>query len=305
MSTSSRRSHGFTLIELLVVIAIIAILAAILFPVFAKAREKARQASCQSNEKQIGLSILQYYQDYDEKFPSGLYGDNATIASAPATAAATTGITGSSGMGWAGQAYTYAKSTGLFKCPSDSTQTTTTNVAVSYGLNSNLPAVSQSVMTSPSNTVLLFEVNGPQVAIASYDEGAGVGYITGTEQLSPVGNGLTGTLYSGAAAGVPEAYGTAPSVGQYATGPISGAWATTGKPTDFAAQTGLHTDGSNYLAADGHVKWLKGEKVSGGVNNFSATQASTGTGGSGGTTSAATGTGYLSTANQSLTFSAI
>jgi prepilin-type N-terminal cleavage/methylation domain-containing protein len=57
---------GFTLIELLVVIAIIAILAAILFPVFAKAREKARQSSCLSNLKQLGLAVLQYAQDYDE-----------------------------------------------------------------------------------------------------------------------------------------------------------------------------------------------------------------------------------------------
>lgn len=60
------RRNGFTLIELLVVIAIIAILAAILFPVFAKAREKARQATCQSNLKQIGLAIQMYSQDYDE-----------------------------------------------------------------------------------------------------------------------------------------------------------------------------------------------------------------------------------------------
>ena len=61
--------RGFTLIELLVVIAIIAILAAILFPVFAKAREKARSASCESNLKQISLAVLMYAQDYDEKFP--------------------------------------------------------------------------------------------------------------------------------------------------------------------------------------------------------------------------------------------
>src|SRR5450756_518385 len=60
---------GFTLIELLVVIAIIAILAAILFPVFAQAREKARQITCVSNEKQIGLATLMYIQDYDETFP--------------------------------------------------------------------------------------------------------------------------------------------------------------------------------------------------------------------------------------------
>ena len=64
----SRR--GFTLIELLVVIAIIAILAAILFPVFAKAREKARQSSCSSNLKQLGLSMMQYVQDYDEVYPN-------------------------------------------------------------------------------------------------------------------------------------------------------------------------------------------------------------------------------------------
>src|SRR6478672_6965972 len=71
-----RRHDGFTLIELLVVIAIIAILAAILFPVFAQAREKARQTSCLSNQKQIGTGIMMYVQDYDEKYPLayGKYG---------------------------------------------------------------------------------------------------------------------------------------------------------------------------------------------------------------------------------------
>ena len=65
----TRRDHGFTLIELLVVIAIIAILAAILFPVFAKAREKSRQTSCLSNLKQLALAMAQYAQDYDEVLP--------------------------------------------------------------------------------------------------------------------------------------------------------------------------------------------------------------------------------------------
>jgi prepilin-type N-terminal cleavage/methylation domain-containing protein len=66
-----RRHNGFTLIELLVVIAIIAILAAILFPVFAQAREKARQASCLSNLRQLGLAVMMYVQDYDETYPGG------------------------------------------------------------------------------------------------------------------------------------------------------------------------------------------------------------------------------------------
>ena len=73
----TRRRAAFTLIEILVVIAIIGILAAILFPVFARARENARRSSCQSNLKQIGLGALQYVQDYDEHFPLGLWVDGA------------------------------------------------------------------------------------------------------------------------------------------------------------------------------------------------------------------------------------
>src|SRR4030081_1263811 len=69
------KRRGFPLIELLVVIAIIAILAAILFPVFASAREKARQASCQSNLRQLGLATLMYTQDYDETYPLYQYND--------------------------------------------------------------------------------------------------------------------------------------------------------------------------------------------------------------------------------------
>src|ERR1700676_3845894 len=77
-SSSRRPASGFTLIELLVVIAIIAILAAILFPVFAQAREKARQTSCLSNQKQLGLSVAMYIEDYDEHFPQSQYGGGGT-----------------------------------------------------------------------------------------------------------------------------------------------------------------------------------------------------------------------------------
>ena len=98
-SNSSRRTkaQGFTLIELLVVIAIIAILAAILFPAFAKAREAARRSSCSSNLKQLGLGLMQYTQEYDEHYP---YSDQP-------------------GGGWAGAVYPYTKSNELLRCPSN------------------------------------------------------------------------------------------------------------------------------------------------------------------------------------------
>ena len=80
---SHQAARGFTLIELLVVIAIISILAAILFPVFAKAREKARQAACMSNEKQLALGVLMYAQDNDEVLPPTQAADGTPLARHP------------------------------------------------------------------------------------------------------------------------------------------------------------------------------------------------------------------------------
>ncbi|BCM88382.1 hypothetical protein IAD21_00213 [Abditibacteriota bacterium] len=96
---------AFTLIEVLVVVAIIAILAAILFPVFARARENARRSTCQSNLRQIALGIAQYVQDYDEKFPLGVV--NRTLLPTTGTYA------------WGDAVQTYIKSLQVYQCPSE------------------------------------------------------------------------------------------------------------------------------------------------------------------------------------------
>jgi prepilin-type N-terminal cleavage/methylation domain-containing protein/prepilin-type processing-associated H-X9-DG protein len=101
MLNRTTRQRGFTLIELLVVIAIIAILAAILFPVFAQAREAARKTQCLSNLKQMGLGIQMYAQDYDEQLPQG------------------SRVIEGNAWRWLHQTYPYVKNAGIYKCPSN------------------------------------------------------------------------------------------------------------------------------------------------------------------------------------------
>ena len=152
------KQKGFTLIELLVVIAIIAILAAILFPVFAKAREKARAASCLSNEKQILLAQTQYTQDYDERFPPGHnnnFGDGTQVA-------------------WEQVLQPYAKSIQIFKCPDDSDNSVswgavpapsgmTAAFHTSYGADyrigrENQNAISLAQLNSPATTIYICDM---------------------------------------------------------------------------------------------------------------------------------------------------
>jgi len=125
---ASMRKRGFTLIELLVVIAIIAILAAILFPVFARARENARKATCQSNLKQIGLGARMYSQDYDEMvLPSYWYGAWWTTLIAP-----------------------YTKNTGIYKCPSVTGAYGAAHNHANLGYNSSY---SETQIAYPSETI--------------------------------------------------------------------------------------------------------------------------------------------------------
>jgi prepilin-type N-terminal cleavage/methylation domain-containing protein/prepilin-type processing-associated H-X9-DG protein len=241
--------RGFTLIELLVVIAIIAILAAILFPVFAKAREKARQATCSSNLKQLGLGFVQYVQDFDERYPSG----DASVA----------GYDNCLGEGWAGQLYPYVKSTGVYVCPDDTTQATTTGQTVcSYFYNMNLtPDLNTSL--KPAATVGLYNSIASSSAPAStvlLAEGTGVtAYVTNNPY-----NATTPDNQSVSAFGYGAGYWMKPglsSTQQYDTGAM-GRIANTPQGTQSVNLTGRHTNASNFLLSDGHVKWINPQQVS-------------------------------------------
>ena len=158
---TARRS-GFTLIELLVVIAIIAILAAILFPVFALAREKARSSMCLSNQKQLGTAMMMYIQDYDERFPTWL-DDVPKDADHP-----------NGKNTWVENLQPYSKNKKIWLCPSDNTpgfKTTDPKSQNSYWLNAYIFRWSgrNSQVKSPYPSAALAEINYPATTIVFCD----------------------------------------------------------------------------------------------------------------------------------------
>lgn len=168
---ATRRKSGFTLIELLVVIAIIAILAAILFPVFARARENARKASCSSNMKQLGLGFIQYLQDFDERYPKAgnwqVWGNGGHWVAGTSSSA----VDGAGGAladftpPYAARAnmkarpadgaiYPYIKSAQVYTCPSSRDGQTT---GLSYSMNCALSSKAEFVVQSSTEVVLLVD----------------------------------------------------------------------------------------------------------------------------------------------------
>jgi prepilin-type N-terminal cleavage/methylation domain-containing protein/prepilin-type processing-associated H-X9-DG protein len=249
MSTIRSRSRaGFTLIELLVVIAIIAILAAILFPVFAKAREKARQTSCLSNEKQVGLALISYTQDYDEKFPPVA---GTAVGTDGNTYVATWGVTTEYGTAAPvipipGLTQAYIKNDQLFLCPSAAIRPSggLHTTGDDYMYNDMVAGASQAKMAAPASTVLMSESDG-----ASIDDGPGG---TGVEPLLfNFGHALAGPT------------STTASVLGTSTATLSGAnsvlnYTLGGQTTSDAINLNVvdrHTNGGNFLLGDGHVKW--------------------------------------------------
>ncbi|MEN6519533.1 MAG: DUF1559 domain-containing protein [Armatimonadota bacterium] len=183
MLAINRRKNGFTLIELLVVIAIIAILAAILFPVFARAREAARKASCQSNMKELGVAVQLYQGDYEAMMPSSAL--NVTDPAAPNTAFDQTAFTffaskrGSVGSAaypkhasWATLLYSHLKNKDIIWCPSDPARSDNSDATVSYfwkastdlawfgGPRGTIVCRKDGDFAFPANQIVFYEHNG-------------------------------------------------------------------------------------------------------------------------------------------------
>jgi prepilin-type N-terminal cleavage/methylation domain-containing protein/prepilin-type processing-associated H-X9-DG protein len=225
------RKRGFTLIELLVVIAIIAILAAILFPVFAQARDKARAASCLSNTKQLALAFQMYTSDYDERTPAGCFAI-WSCATSPTTWISETGAPSPTAVRYTGLYVLrpYIKSDGVYVCPS---RTGWNNAAYrpvmgSYGTNRSVAVDGKS----------LSELERP-AELAAYVDAR-------VPWLDDLVGYYVHCRLSGAGGPSPGVY-----CDQYVANSNCSSCNTAGIRTD------LHNEGVNVVYADGHAKWSK------------------------------------------------
>ncbi len=236
--------RGFTLIELLVVIAIIAILAAILFPVFARARENARKSSCQNNLKQVVLGFKQYINDFDERYP--------LIAVTSGNAA------GVPPYGWADALQPYIKNTQVYQCPSDTAEgqdNPTIGGYTDYWYNANFVRS----FTRGATTIRLGAnesmLGASSQTIIAGDGGTTTGGDTGSARYAICGD--TSNTYA-ASAGTPTAAALTWADNGTGASDACGAAATgTSAPAVYPAAT-IHLDGANFAYSDGHVKWQRG-----------------------------------------------
>jgi len=243
MNCIKTKQTGFTLIELLVVIAIIAILASILFPVFARARENARRASCMSNLKQIGLGVMMYTQDYDERFPQALWQNPSTYTLGtgastafitqspldPATPAGTFQVSAGSGTAhlysWMDFIYPYVKSVQIFSCPSKTTSSYSPAAAPSYGYNCYVSLVKSDPDRTPEPSAV--PVSSAEIQRAS-------------ETVMILDD--------------PTSFNVAETPGSYCSITSSGFL---NPASSYYNIVWPHMEGGNVAFADGHVKWEK------------------------------------------------
>lgn len=233
ISRQSASRSGFTLIEILVVIAIISLLAAILFPVFARARENARRASCQSNLKQIGLAVAQYTQDFDERYL--LMSVNGPANSwSPVYNPVTHGTP----LGWADALQPYIKSLQIYQCPSEPG-------AAQTAVNTNNAGYTDYWY----NACLNENVSGTYVGIALSQFEAPANTVT-------IGDGNSSRARVNTAGRTAAGFGDVQANGCSSITAVAMPYATIGIAS--TEDTQRHLEGANYLFSDGHVKWLKG-----------------------------------------------